>query len=167
VAADAGTAASSTISATTPPPINCRPANAHSERATITSDPTPPGNAVSTRGRQDLSNVAVFTQPLCRRANLHGFFTDRRRDLIVDENANLRATMRVSKTTLTPSANPACETAIDEAVWTIADALRPCPPHEWDSPVIMKTDPEHVGWTCRLCGTIAISDDLTVRPSGG
>jgi len=32
-------------------------------------------------------------------------------------------------------------------------------------PVIMKRDPDHVAWTCRHCGEIAISRDLAVRPA--
>jgi hypothetical protein len=60
---------------------------------------------------------------------------------------------------------PAAERSLDDALWWIADGLQPCPPHEWDCPVIMKLDPEHVAWTCRRCGAIALTDDLSVRPA--
>jgi len=32
---------------------------------------------------------------------------------------------------------------------------RPCPPHTWGCPVVMKVDPRSVAWTCASCGAIA------------
>ena len=64
-----------------------------------------------------------------------------------------------------PLYNPASERSIGEALWWVADGLGPCPPHAWTCPVIMKLDPEHVAWTCGRCGKIAVSDDLSVRPT--
>jgi hypothetical protein len=61
------------------------------------------------------------------------------------------------------TSDPSC--SLGDAVWWIADGFQPCPPHAWDSPVIMKVDPEHVAWTCRRCGAIAMSDDPAVRPA--
>jgi hypothetical protein len=29
--------------------------------------------------------------------------------------------------------------------------------HAWACPVIMKTDPEHIAWTCARCGAVAIT----------
>lgn len=55
--------------------------------------------------------------------------------------------------------------SVSDAVWWIADGLRPCPPHDWGCPVLMKLDPEHVAWTCARCGAIATSDDGAQRPS--
>ena len=63
-----------------------------------------------------------------------------------------------------PLYNPAPKRSLSEMIWWIADGLQPCPPHEWDSPVIMKLDPERVAWTCRRCGEIATTDDPAVRP---
>jgi hypothetical protein len=47
----------------------------------------------------------------------------------------------------------------------VRETQKECPPHTWDSPVIMKRDPEHVAWTCGRCGEIALTDDLAVRPA--
>jgi hypothetical protein len=55
--------------------------------------------------------------------------------------------------------------SMSDVVWWIADGLRPCPPHDWGCPVLMKLDPEHVAWTCARCGAIATSDDGAQRPS--
>ena len=55
--------------------------------------------------------------------------------------------------------------SVSDAVWWIADGLRPCPPHDWDCPVVMKLDPEHVAWTCARCGAIATSCDRAERPA--
>jgi hypothetical protein len=55
--------------------------------------------------------------------------------------------------------------SLREAIWWVADELQLCPPHRWACPVIMKLDPEHVAWTCGLCGAIAVSDDPAVRPA--
>ena len=55
--------------------------------------------------------------------------------------------------------------SVSDAVWWIADGLLPCPPHDWDCPVVMKLDPEHVAWTCARCGAIATSGDPAERPS--
>jgi hypothetical protein len=55
--------------------------------------------------------------------------------------------------------------SLDDAMWWIADGLQPCPPHEWDCPVIMKLDPDHVAWTCRRCGAICLTDDLSIKPA--
>jgi hypothetical protein len=52
-----------------------------------------------------------------------------------------------------------------DALWWVADGVQKCPPHTWDSPVIMKVDPEHVAWTCRRCGAIATSTHRAVRPA--
>jgi hypothetical protein len=46
----------------------------------------------------------------------------------------------------------------------IDEHLRPCPPHAWACPVVMKVDPDHVAWTCCRCGAIALGDDLVVKP---
>ena len=32
-----------------------------------------------------------------------------------------------------------------------------CSSHRWGCPVIMKTDPEHVAWTCSRCGELAFT----------
>ncbi len=64
-----------------------------------------------------------------------------------------------------PLYNRAPQRSLGELLWWIADGLQPCPPHAWASPVIMKTDPEHVAWTCARCGTIALTDDLAVKPA--
>ena len=64
-----------------------------------------------------------------------------------------------------PLYNPEPERPIEELIWWIADGFVLCPPHAWCCPVIMKTDPEHVAWTCRRCGAIAITDDPAVRPA--
>jgi hypothetical protein len=42
---------------------------------------------------------------------------------------------------------------------------RNCPPHDWRCPVLMKTDPGHVAWTCAKCG--AIAKDLDVSGGAG
>jgi hypothetical protein len=55
--------------------------------------------------------------------------------------------------------------SMTSAVWWIADGLRPCPPHDWGCPVVMKLDPEHVAWTCARCGAIATSTDRAERPA--
>lgn len=55
--------------------------------------------------------------------------------------------------------------SLEAVLWSIADGLQPCPPHTWASPVVMKTDPEHVAWTCARCGEIAVTDGLTVKPA--
>ena len=55
--------------------------------------------------------------------------------------------------------------AVSAAVWWIADGLRPCPPHDWDCPVVMKLNPEHVAWTCARCGAIATTGDPAQRPA--
>jgi hypothetical protein len=55
--------------------------------------------------------------------------------------------------------------SVRDAVWWIADGLRPCPPHDWGCPVLMKLAPEHVAWTCARCGAIATTDDRAQRPS--
>jgi hypothetical protein len=43
--------------------------------------------------------------------------------------------------------------------------VKPCPPHDWRCPVIMKLDPDHVAWTCARCGAMALSDDTALRPA--
>jgi hypothetical protein len=63
-----------------------------------------------------------------------------------------------------PLYDPRGARELGDAVWSIADGLRPCPPHDWGCPVIMKLDPEHVAWTCGRCGKIALTDDLGVPP---
>jgi hypothetical protein len=55
--------------------------------------------------------------------------------------------------------------AMSKVVWWIADGLRPCPPHDWGCPVLMKLDPEHVAWTCARCGAIATTGDRSDRPA--
>jgi hypothetical protein len=64
-----------------------------------------------------------------------------------------------------PLYNPASERSLGEAIWWIADGLQPCPPHDWGCPVIIKLDPDHVGWTCAHCGAIATTDDPALRPA--
>jgi hypothetical protein len=64
-----------------------------------------------------------------------------------------------------PLYNPAPERSLGEAIWWIADGLQSCPPHDWGCPVIIKLDPDHVGWTCAHCGAIATTDDPAVRPA--
>lgn len=54
--------------------------------------------------------------------------------------------------------------SLADAVWRIADGLQVCQ-HDWESPKVMKVDPEHVAWTCRRCGAIATSNDPAVRPA--
>ncbi len=54
--------------------------------------------------------------------------------------------------------------SLAEALWWIADGLQLCQ-HEWDSPKVMKLDPEHVAWTCRRCGAITTTGDPAVRPA--
>jgi hypothetical protein len=58
------------------------------------------------------------------------------------------------------------ERSLSSWVWWIADGLQPCPPHEWTCPVLMKLDPDHVAWTCRRCGAVALSDDYSHKPAG-
>jgi hypothetical protein len=53
---------------------------------------------------------------------------------------------------------------LGDFIWWAADGLSLCPPHAWDSPVIMKVDPERVAWTCRRCGAIATSGDPSAPP---
>jgi hypothetical protein len=64
-----------------------------------------------------------------------------------------------------PLYNPSSERSLTEAIWWIADGLQSCPPHDWGCPVIMKLDPDHVGWTCAHCGAIATTDDPAVKPA--
>ena len=64
-----------------------------------------------------------------------------------------------------PLYNPAPESSLGELIWWVADGFAPCRSHAWGCPVIMKTDPEHVAWTCRRCGAITITDDPAVRPA--
>ncbi len=64
-----------------------------------------------------------------------------------------------------PLYSPAPERSLGARIWWVADGLQPCPPHAWASPVIMKIDPEHVAWTCRRCGAIAVTDDVAARPA--
>lgn len=54
---------------------------------------------------------------------------------------------------------------LGDTVWWVADGLQPCPPHQWGCPVVMKLDPEHVAWTCRRCGAIALTDGPAVKPA--
>jgi hypothetical protein len=76
------------------------------------------------------------------------------------------ARIRVLLTDATgPLFSSASERSLGEAIWWVADGLRLCPPHRWGCPVIMKLDPEHVAWTCGLCGAVAVSDDPAVRPA--
>jgi hypothetical protein len=42
---------------------------------------------------------------------------------------------------------------------------RECPPHDWRCPVIMKTNPDHVAWTCAVCGAIATTVGDTGAPT--
>jgi hypothetical protein len=63
-----------------------------------------------------------------------------------------------------PLYNPGPERSLGEAIWWIADGLQSCPPHDWGCPVIIKLDPDHVGWTCAHCGAIATTDDPAVGP---
>ena len=69
---------------------------------------------------------------------------------------------------LTNGAGPlqtrASERPIDEVIWWVADGLQSCPPHDWECPVIVKLDPDHVAWTCAHCGVIGTSEDPAVRP---
>jgi hypothetical protein len=64
-----------------------------------------------------------------------------------------------------PLFNPAPERSLGEAIWWIADGLQSCRPHDWGCPVVLKLDPDHVGWTCAHCGAIATTDDPAVRPA--
>ena len=64
-----------------------------------------------------------------------------------------------------PLYDPRGARRMGDAVWWIADGLRPCPPHDWGCPVVMKLDPEHVAWTCGRCGAIATTDDAQQRPA--
>ena len=84
------------------------------------------------------------------------------------EPANPCGVARVS-VLLSDGAGPlycrADDRSLDDALWWIADGLQPCPPHDWDCPVIVKLDPDHVAWTCRRCGAIGLTDDLSVRPA--
>lgn len=64
-----------------------------------------------------------------------------------------------------PLYTSAREPSLGEMVWWVADGLRLCPPHRWGCPVVMKADPEHVAWTCGLCGVITTTDDPAVRPA--
>jgi len=64
-----------------------------------------------------------------------------------------------------PLFSSVAERSLSAAIWWVADGLQLCPPHRWGCPVIIKLDPEHVAWTCGLCGAIAVSDDLAVRPA--
>jgi hypothetical protein len=64
-----------------------------------------------------------------------------------------------------PLYNDRAERSLGGAIWEIVDGLEPCPPHDWDSPKVMKLDPEQVAWTCRRCGAIATTDDSAVRPA--
>jgi hypothetical protein len=63
-----------------------------------------------------------------------------------------------------PVYNRTSERTMGEAIWWAADGLALCPPHDWSCPVIMKLDPDHVGWTCARCGAIATTDDSAVGP---
>ncbi|HME04073.1 MAG TPA: hypothetical protein VKG38_13710 [Solirubrobacteraceae bacterium] len=63
-----------------------------------------------------------------------------------------------------PLYNRASERPIDEVIWWVADGLQSCPPHDWECPVIVKLDPDHVAWTCAHCGVIGTSEDPAVRP---
>jgi hypothetical protein len=40
-----------------------------------------------------------------------------------------------------------------------------CRLHAWACPVIMKTDPDHVAWTCACCGALAVTA-VGERPQG-
>ena len=45
-----------------------------------------------------------------------------------------------------------------------------CLAHTWGCPVIMKTEPDHVAWTCSRCGVLAITPigcEPPRRPHGG
>jgi hypothetical protein len=64
-----------------------------------------------------------------------------------------------------PLYSSARERSLGEMVWWVADGLRVCPPHRWGCPVVMELDPDHVAWTCGLCGVIATTDDPAVRPA--
>ena len=55
--------------------------------------------------------------------------------------------------------------SLADAVWWVADGLALCSAHDWRCPVIMKTDPNHVAWTCARCGATAASDSLTATPA--
>jgi hypothetical protein len=44
---------------------------------------------------------------------------------------------------------------LEELIWSVADDMQMCPPHDWDCPIVSKVDPERVTWTCRNCGAIA------------
>jgi hypothetical protein len=43
---------------------------------------------------------------------------------------------------------------------------RPCPPHSWGCPVVMKVDPRSVAWTCAGCGAIATAPVGDPPPTG-
>lgn len=64
-----------------------------------------------------------------------------------------------------PAYSPRAKRSMSDLVWWAADGLQPCPPRAWDSPVIMKLDPEHVAWTCSRCGAIAVTTDPASRPA--
>lgn len=55
--------------------------------------------------------------------------------------------------------------SLSDMVWWVADGLALCTAHDWRCPVIMKTDPGHVAWTCARCGATAASDSFTALPA--
>jgi hypothetical protein len=60
------------------------------------------------------------------------------------------------------SHNP--DVSLPSAIWNVADGLQPCPPHDWRCPVVPKLDPDHVAWTCAICGTVASSNEIGEQP---
>jgi hypothetical protein len=63
-----------------------------------------------------------------------------------------------------PLFSPNPDVSLRSAIWHIADGLQLCPPHDWRCPVVPKLDPDHVAWTCAVCGTVASSDETSEQP---
>jgi hypothetical protein len=63
-----------------------------------------------------------------------------------------------------PIFSPSSAVSLPAAIWHIADGLQLCPPHDWRCPVVIKLDPEHVAWTCAVCGAVASSDSTSEQP---
>lgn len=74
-----------------------------------------------------------------------------------------RARLLLSDAT-SPIFSPDPVVSLRSAIWHVADGLQLCPPHDWCCPVVSKFDPEHVAWTCAVCGVVAMSDAATEQP---
>ncbi len=64
-----------------------------------------------------------------------------------------------------PLYDPHSERLMGDVLCWVTEGFPQCPPHNWQSPVIMRLEPAHVAWTCARCGAVALSKDRETMPS--